>query len=331
MSPSTRDSLRPVLDALEVLSPTAFRLSGRVVERHPETADEAARAEAAGAVLVPLLQDALYAACYARPFGAPEPRPDADEDLVPTLTAAHPGRDRWETGWRVKQALSTGRIVAERNGELRFLWPGEFVAPDGPGIQPRPGVRATLWRPRESATLQPGFYYVFGEASGDEDAPLLRLYWNVRPEGAPALVREVAGALNRWELPFRFKCLSRRALYPRVDAAVLYVARRFWPLVSELVAGVHRRVEDGLDDGTPLFALPVARGAALAEDPGNGDSFGRDRCRRVAEGVWEAWRAGAASTDARLDAVADAFRRGGLDLERPWLAAGSAAAYAELA
>lgn len=325
---SAVDAVLPVIRATEILSPTAARVAGDRVERVPATPAEAAQAET-GAVLVPLLMEALYGRAYARRLGwaPPPPRTGPVDDLLPLLTAANPGRERWEAGWQVKQALSTGRVVAERHGATRFLWPGEFLASDAPGTPPRAGVRITVWKPRESATMQPGFYFVFGEPGFEDDAPLLRVYWNVTAAGAPALTAAVAGTLNRWGVPFRYKCLSGAALYPRTDSAVLYVARRAWPLVRELVAQVHEDVAGHLGADVPLFARRLARGMAVAEDPGNGESFGMQRCRLVAEGLWTAWRAGQHGTRERLQAVRDAFGRAGVSLDEPWLAAGSTARY----
>jgi hypothetical protein len=108
---------------------------------------------------------------------------------------------------------------------------------------------------------------------------------------------------------------------------VLYVARRHWPIAAELSMAARERIAGGMGIETPLFTRALAPGLALAEDPGTAESFGSHRCRLVAEGVWRAWRGGATSPDARLAAVEDAFREGGVDPERPWLAAGSPARY----
>lgn len=321
--------LGPVLEAIEVVSPTAVRLEGQPYERPAANPAQAAAAEG-GAAVVPLLTELLYAQAYVRRIGAPPPPPPAagaDDDLTPALSAAHPGRERWEEGWTVRQSLSTGRVVAERGGDARFLWPGEFVAADGPGMPPARGMRLRLWRPRESPTLQPGFWFAFGSAGGSEELPLVRVYWNFAADAAPAVVAALLGPLDRYGLPFRFKCLSSRALYPRTDCAVLYVARRHWALAAELALAARERVAEGMGDDAPLFARALAPGLAFAEDPGSGESFGMHRCRLLAEGVWAAWRAGTRAPAARLDAVAEAFRRGGVDPERPWLGAGSTGRY----
>jgi hypothetical protein len=316
-----------VIRAVEILSPSAVRVGAERMERVPAAPAERGEADS-GAWTIRLLTEALYVRAYARRLDwPPSPATAGADDLLPLLTAANPGRERWETGWQVKQALGTGRIVAERHGAARLLWPGEFLASGAPGMPPGPGAAITLWRPRESATLQPGFYFVFGEAGWEDAAPLLRVYWNVTAEGAPALTAALAGTLNRWGVPFRYKCLSRAGSYPRTDSAVLYVARRAWPLVRELLAPVHAEVAAWLGEDVPLFSRRLGRGMSAAEDPGTGDSFGMSRCRLLAEGLCAAWRAGRTGTRERLEAVRASFANAGASLEAPWLTAGSHAAY----
>ncbi|HEX6629662.1 MAG TPA: T3SS effector HopA1 family protein [Gemmatimonadaceae bacterium] len=315
------NELRSALEAVEILSPTALRFAGQPYERPAATAAEALAAQSAGTIVISLLTEVLYGQAYARRFGsAPVPTPVAGpgDDLTAVLGAAHPGRDRWEDGWEIRQPLSTGRVVAGRGVDARFLWPGEFVLADGPGMQPVKGARIRVWRPRESATLQPGFWFAFGAAGGSEELPLLRVYFNLSADAAPVLVSALIGGLDRFGVPFRFKCLSRRSLYPRTDAAVLYVARRHWALAAEVVDAAAARVGRGMIDQTPLFTRRLSPGVALAEDPGGGESFGMHRCRLAAQGVWNAWRDGARGPADRLAAVEAAFAQGGVDPARPW-------------
>lgn len=322
--------LAALAEAAEVVSPAEARFLGTPFRLPAGTAPAPD-----GSALVALLRDVLYEHAYTRPLSGafpPRPAPGADDDLSPALSAAHPGRERWEGGWTVSQVLSTGQVVARRGVATRFLWPGEFLHRDGPGLQPVKGAPLNLWLPRESRTLQPGFFHVFGETApdGTDDASLLRLYWNVAPDAAPALLRETIAALNRYALPFRMKALSRRSLYPRTDAAVLYVGRRHFRLVRELALEVRRRVGPGVGAEVPLFTLPLAPGLALAEEPGNGESFGMSRCRIVAEGLWSAFARRRVGAAGREEEIRAAFRRHGVDAERPWLAAGSRDRYAEV-
>ena len=144
--------LQPALDATEIVSPTALRFAGQPYERPAATPAEAVAARQAGAVIVPLLSEVLYGQAYVRRFGtppAPPPTPGPGDDLSAVLSAAHPGRDRWEDGWEARQTLSTGRVVAARNA-VTTLFPrlsGDHLAVDG-----RTLAGSVNGRPRSPAT-----------------------------------------------------------------------------------------------------------------------------------------------------------------------------------
>ncbi len=178
--------------------------------------------------------------------------------------------------------------------------------------------------------MQPGFYFAFGEAPADqqEDFGIVRLYWNVTAGGAAELTGALTRALNRFAIPFRFKCPSLPDLYDRTDAAVLYIAKRHYRVAAALLADVYRAVRPSLMSTTPLFSKPLADGLGFAEDPKTGESFGSSRCRLVAEAVCSAHRRGVDSAEARLNEVAATFTAAGLTLERPYLNPGSADRYA---
>jgi len=61
----------------------------------------------------------------------------------------------------------------------------------------------------------------------------------------------------------------------------------------------------------------------LAEDPGNGESFGMHRCRLTAEGIVDAWRQNHMGPEAWLQAVDARFTLNGLKLNYPYLGPGS--------
>jgi hypothetical protein len=61
----------------------------------------------------------------------------------------------------------------------------------------------------------------------------------------------------------------------------------------------------------------------MAEDPGNGESFGMHRCRLVAEGIVEAFQRGDQTVAGRLAAIAGQFEKAGVRLEAPYLGAKS--------
>jgi HopA1 effector protein family len=211
----------------------------------------------------------------------------------------------------------------------RMVWAGEFLAHGGPGVPPRPGLDISLFAPKESRTLQPGFYFAFGEALTDQEDEfsVVRLYWNVRTSGAPELTGNLTRTLNRFAVPFRFKCLSMAALYGRSDAAVLYLAKRHYRIAAQLLAPIYPAVRPLLGAATPLFSKRLADGLALAENPKSGESFGMHRCRLVAEAICKAHARGVETAHGRLDEIAAHFAAAGLSLDRPFLNAGSVDRY----
>lgn len=325
--------LRAIVAAVDVLTPTGFRFAGRHFQEAPRQ-PKPGEPQPVRPRVVDALQNAFYQYCYVRRFAGSAAdlpyAPRQDDDLIPLLQRANPGRERWEGGWTIKEILQSGQVIATRHGATRFLWPGEFVTRDAPGVQPRPGMHVSVFCPRDSPTIQPGFYFVFGEASSDQDAELdlVRIYWNVSDAGAPTLVHHLAGALNRYGVPFRFKTLSRRTAYVRSDAAVLYVNRRFFHISAELAdAEVRPRLAPFLRPETPLFTRALFPGIALAEDPETGESFGMARCRVLAEALWEAREEEVDTLDGRMEIVARRYEAEGVDLERPYLNAGSTDRY----
>jgi hypothetical protein len=242
-------------------------------------------------------------------------------ELTPALSEANATRERWDAGWQVYQVLPSGQVVAHKAGRTRALWPGEFISTDGPGVAPRPGRNLSVFFARETKTMQPGFYFAFGEAEegGPDNFSLVRFYWNVRAEGAAPLVRAATRGLNRFQVPFRLKCLTNSAFYTRHDAAVLYVDKRFYRVTARVVANVYDEVSRHLRREAPLFAKPLAEGLALAEEPYTGESFGMQRCRVLAEGILSAHARGLREDAARLEEVERHFAAYGLTLEAPYL------------
>jgi hypothetical protein len=135
--------------------------------------------------------------------------------------------------------------------------------------------------------------------------------------------------LNRLQVPFRFKTGIESHSYGRLDAAVLYVHKRFYPITARLLAPVYDRVRGELLPGTPIFTKPLAPGLGLAEDPGTGESFGMQRCKLLAEAILSApaSTADAAARRPSLDAVVERLQAAGVRADFPYLSPGSADQY----
>ena len=245
------------------------------------------------------------------------------------LSAANTSRDRLSRGWQLLRLLPTEHYIAQKDGLVRILASSECQLEPGPATDLNEGGLISVPWSRQSATIQPTFYFAFGEAIGDQqdDADLMKVYWNIRAAGMPLLMRLLTQRLNRFRIPFRLKCLNNPNAYTRADAAVLFMSRRFYDVAEVLLAGIVLDVKGYLDVDVPLFSKRLAGGVGVAEEPDNGESFGQQRCRMLAEAMWNAHRLHLRGEHERLEAVAEHFELHGLSLDTPHLNPGSVNRY----
>lgn len=144
---------------------------------------------------------------------------------------------------------------------------------------------------------------------------MVRLYWNLRADGAVPFVAAATRALNAAGAAFRLKVLHDPAAFTRCDAAVVYLARDDYPALSTLLLGLHAELAAYLSPRVPVFTATLAPGLGFAEDPGTGESFGEHRCALMAEALVTAAETGAPP----LEAIGKRFARAGLDLDAPHL------------
>jgi hypothetical protein len=174
--------------------------------------------------------------------------------------------------------------------------------------------------------MQPGFYFAFGETVTDEsdNSSLLRFYWHLDPAGTRLLLHSVSTLLNRFQVPYRFKCLTHPAAYVRADSAVLFVAGRWYQIAARLVRDARRLVASHLRAESPLFTKPLADGLAFAEDPGGGQSFGMHRCAALARVICEVALSRGSLPVAEVE---EGLGKQGIALLFPYLNPGSADIY----
>ena len=68
-------------------------------------------------------------------------------------------------------------------------------------------------------------------------------------------------------------------------------------------------------------------GLAVADDPGDGRSFGQHRCQLIAKGLVRSAAGKSSRFEHRFKAVVDRFAEEGLSAAAPWLKAGSSDAF----
>jgi hypothetical protein len=273
----------------------------------------------------------IYQHCYLRPSPRRSAQTTAwgDREFESALAQPNIGSITWEHGWSWHSATDGGLTVSRAG--VRFRVTPEEVRP----FPPVPGQACSVRVPAERRNLMPGYYLLAGNEEWDlepsADGGITRVYWHLRSAGGPALVPLLARCLNAAAVPFRLKVPTSPAAYTRADAGVLYLPMNRYAAAQDAVRTVHAAMRDHLRDEVPLFTKRLAPGLGLAEDPGNGLSFGQHRCRLVARGLWAAHQIGEQGPEDRLRAIVGAFRAEGLDAEHPYLSQGSVDDYDRLA
>ncbi len=327
------DDVRRLFRATIVRSPMEYVLTGRTHKVAPFGAGQSPVWAAHSTGQPPLvvdLQTRIYDEAYCRPLGTRPDPPANAVSMIEALSAANAGRDHWEAGWVLAQAMPSGYAMARKGETSHMFAPGEFAVAHQHGHgHPAPGAPLHVLFTRESRTQQPGFYIVNGEtpAPFGSDSRMTRIYWHIDESGAVPLVRAVTTLLNRYQIPFRFKTLSYSGVYTRADAAVLFFAARYYGVIMKLLPAIREAVSHSLRPAVPLLTKRLQDGIGLAEDPATGESFGMSRSQLLAQAIWDAYTRGTQTEESRMQELAIQFQRNGLSLDRPHLRAASADIY----
>jgi HopA1 effector protein family len=317
--------------ATAILSPTSYSWLDRESAPIPPRIKRAMTARTARNYLLHQLQSQLYGDFYVR--GGASPRVWDDHGgaadaiaFAEGLSAANTGTGCHEGGWEVL-AVAQREVVVRRDGITLWVEPEECLAPVSGCIEP--GVSLRLRLPKELPHISPGYYMALGDHGDTPRAVhrLVRLYWNLRADGAETFVRSATRLLNGAGLFFRLKALNDPGSYTRCDAAVIYMRRDDYLAAVDTLGRIHFEVARHLKPGTPVFTKPIAAGLGLAEDPGQAESFGQHRCRILAEGIIHAHEQRVRSIDARLKLVTECFAAEGIALSQAYLSPNSVDIY----
>ena len=222
-----------------------------------------------------------------------------------------------------------GDVVTVARDGLRVWVRREDTYADAEDI-PSPGQLRAVRFPKELLKLSPGFYLALGNEglASEPGRALVRFYWNLRAEDAPALIKRGTQLLNDDQIPFRLKVVNDPAHYDRCDAGVLYVQRTDYEHVLPAVRRILVELGANLKKTTPVFTKVLAPGLGLAEEPAwSGDSFGMDRCRLLAEAMVRIHERAVAGATDRLAVIEEAFAEDGISLATPYLNPGSPDGY----
>jgi hypothetical protein len=284
-------TLGEALATIRILAPNSFTLLGK---------------KESGVVLLDALAESLYAHLHCRMPLESDAVPAfsswaGTRDFVERLSEANGGTGTWQDGWTVRDVAPAGALVAERRGVRYWIGKEEYRSVGDP---PPVGELVAVRLPKEYREMVPGFYLALGDADDvRETSPIVRVYWNVAARAAVALVEALTRGFNQAGIPFQLKVLTEPLRYDRVDPAVLYLPRADYSRSLPILAAVYHRLESWIRSPVSLMVKRVAPGVGVAEDPGDGSSYGEHRSRLLAGLVIEDRLGSLESLGYRLDAL----------------------------
>lgn len=256
-----------------------------------------------------------------------------DLEFYNRIHTSNNGRGYFASGWLILKEESDGSLVVT-NGSLKLhidrakhLQPEEQDAVIGDTV--------AIKMPKNC--VQNGFYVSVGNARANlhKDASVLvRIYFNLTPDGAVEVMGSLTQQLNEQHIPFDFKVLYNPQDYQRHDSGVLYFDKNNYELVHQILQKVYQENQSHFKAEVPLFTLQLAPGLALAEEPdrkfAERESFGQNRCQIIANGLLEAWYQDKTLPDEKMQSVFEQFSLSGIDLKYTYLNADSEDIYLKL-
>lgn len=250
---------------------------------------------------------------------------EMDWQFYELLHTSNHGIGYFDPDWQLLRREPDGSIAVSKGGLTLYVEYNHNLEPSTPTA--KVGDLINIWMPKNR--LQNGFYIALSnvgqdlQTNPDTDLGAGRIYFNVTPMGALALMDSLTQQLNAAAIPFSFQVLHNRAAYGRYDSGVLSFEREDYPAVRKVLRSVYAEHQSHFHTEIPLFTKFLAPGLSLAEELSQKfaaqESFGMNRCQIVANALLEVWQQNNDSTDQRMKAIDSHFTRLGIDLQRPYL------------
>jgi hypothetical protein len=259
-----------------------------------------------------------------------------DLEFYDRLHESNRGEGYFDPGWSVVKQEDDGSLAVKKGGLTLHIDRERHLPLDQQSVNV--GDTVTIRKPRN--LVQNGFYMAVGNQGSDGrgksegNSAIARVYFNLSPEGALAVMNDLTRQLNEIAIPFSFKALYNPSEYERYDSAVLYFDKTNYEAVRQVLQIIYTENQSHFQREVPLFTKLLAPGLALAEEPdqkfATKESFGTHRCQIVARGLLDAWQNGDDSPERRMESILQNFSLLGIDLKRTYLNAKSEDIYTPL-
>ncbi len=251
------------------------------------------------------------------------------------LHTSNCGEGCFDPDWQVIRQEEDGSLVVTKNGLTLHIDRDRHLPSE---TKAAVGDQVAIRLPKNR--VQNGFYMAVSNTGKQshprlsKPADVVRIYFNLNPDGAVAIMGSLTQKLNAVLIPFSFKALYNPSDYGRYDSAVLYFEKSDYSIVQSVLQAVYLEHQACFNQPVPLFTKLLAPGLSIAEEPNHKftelESFGTNRCQIVANGLLEAWQRGENSPESRLNSILRHFSLLGLELHRSYLNANSEDIYTPL-
>ncbi|MBD2385182.1 T3SS effector HopA1 family protein [Cylindrospermum sp. FACHB-282] len=226
----------------------------------------------------------------------------------------------WSHDWVVVKEETDGTLAVHRNGLTLHIERDIHLPPEHQTATV--GNLVAIKMPKN--LVQNAFYMAMSNVSASPiHQNLVRIYFNVTPDGAVSVMESLTTQLNAIPISFSFKALNNPSDYERYDSAVLYFDKNNYEVVYPILERVYTENQSYFSEQIPLFTKLLAPGLACAEEPnhkfGDQESFGTNRCQIVANGLVDAWLQGNNTPTGRVASILQNFSLHSIKLAYPYL------------
>ncbi|WP_138498533.1 T3SS effector HopA1 family protein [Nostoc sp. PA-18-2419] len=248
-----------------------------------------------------------------------------DLDFYERLDKSNSGEGYFDPGWCVIREENGGSLAVNKGGLRLYIQRDKHLKT----IEKDALVGDTVSIKLPKNRVQNGFYMAVSNVGLNylddvqNQSVTVRIYFNITPEGAVAVMGRLTQQLNELAVPFSFKVLYNPKEYQRYDSGVLYFDRRDYEIVRQVLTNIYQEYQSFFKPEIPLFTKQLAPGLGLAEEPDHKfaiqESFGMNRCQIVANGLLAARHESNDSPQERKQAICDKFSLLGISLDRSYL------------
>jgi len=252
-----------------------------------------------------------------------------DLEFYERLHESNQGEGYFDSNWQILKKESDGSLVVNKGGLKLHIEPEKHLQPTQKSS--KIGDFVGIKMPKN--LVQNGFYMAVSNlglqnhVNLDSSLTIVRIYFNLIPEGSISVMRDLTQQLNEKTIPFSFKVLYNPADYQRYDSGVLYFNQKDSELVLAVLQNVYQQNKSHFKPEIPLFTKQLAPGLGLAEEPDQKfsiqESFGMNRCQIIANGLLKAWYENDNSPENRMNNILEQFNLLKIDVQRPYLNANS--------